>query len=462
LRRERETSLWKFDGRMAPVNVRPRTRTSADIMPRNRLTTIRAPSRYRKSPEHDVSHLWHRFAHAFEHALELPKPAASRWHRAGVGTRTERVLNAIFGVVLMAFAVGWTWSIADARAAQGPLDDSATPGTASIGAALTDPNAPSVAYLTDATIGLLSPLRGESGRLRAVVGKSGQPIVEDPLPAGAAITYSSAGDSIGVDSAVGKSPLGVAVAPTVDSTLGDTSRVPLAPPVSGVWSTAIRVGSVLKEVADFSVITLTPLSERRRGRIGLYYIGTWPTERGRRRSGYTTPSGFIEVTEENRDTPVSDHFSLGDFLTHGQENVWPKYLVLDMRLVDKLELVLLDLEEHGYSTNGVHVMSGFRTPQYNVSGGNPAGRASLSRHMYGDASDIFIDNDGNGWMDDLNRDGKLNTRDAEVILAAVERVEREHPGLIGGAGVYAAASGHGPFIHIDVRGYRARWVGTGE
>jgi hypothetical protein len=88
LRRERETSLWKFDGRMAPVNVRPRTRTSADIMPRNRLTTIRAPSRYRKSPEHDVSHLWHKFAHAFEHALELPKPAASRWHRAGVGTRT--------------------------------------------------------------------------------------------------------------------------------------------------------------------------------------------------------------------------------------------------------------------------------------------------------------------------------------------------------------------------------------
>jgi len=41
-------------------------------------------------------------------------------------------------------------------------------------------------------------------------------------------------------------------------------------------------------------------------------------------------------------------------------------------------------------------------------------------------------------------------------------VEREHPGLVGGAGVYAAASGHGPFIHIDVRGYPARWVGTGE
>jgi len=376
----------------------------------------------------------------------------------------ERTLDAVFGVVLMTFAIGWTWSIAEARAAQGPLDETTTGATASIGAALTDPGAPSIAYLTDATINLFAPLRGESGRLRAVVGKGGQPIVEDSLPAGATITYSSAdaADSAALDSARRASPLGVAVAPMPDSAAADSVRVPLAPSESGVWSTAIRVGSALKEVADFSVITLTPLSERRRGRIGLYYIGTWPTERGRRRAGYTTPSGFIEVTEENRDTPVSDHFSLDDFLTHGQETVWPKYLVLDMRLVDKLELVLLDLEQRGYTTNGVRVMSGFRTPQYNVAGGNPTGRASLSRHMYGDASDIFIDNDGNGWMDDLNHDGKLNIRDAEVILAAVDRVEREHPGLIGGAGTYAATSGHGPFIHIDVRGYRARWVGTGE
>ena len=376
----------------------------------------------------------------------------------------ERALDLVFGAVLMTFAIGWTWAITDARASQGPLDETTTGATASIGAALTDPGAPSIAYLTDATINLFAPLRGESGRLRAVVGKGGEPIVKDSLPAGATITYSTASevDSAAIDSASKASPLGVAVAPLQDSAVADADRVPLAPEESGVWSTAIRVGSALKEVADFSVITLTPLSERRRGRIGLYYIGTWPTERGRRRAGYVTPSGFIEVTEDNRDTPVSDHFALDDFLTHGQENIWPKYLVLDLRLVDKLELVLLDLEERGYSTNGVHVMSGFRTPQYNVSGGNPAGRASLSRHMYGDASDIFIDNDGNGWMDDLNRDGKLNIRDAEVILAAVDRVEREHPGLIGGAGVYAATSGHGPFIHIDVRGYRARWVGTGE
>ena len=105
-------------------------------------------------------------------------------------------------------------------------------------------------------------------------------------------------------------------------------------------------------------------------------------------------------------------------------------------------------------------MSGFRTPQYNAGGGNTGGRASLSRHMYGDASDIFIDNDGDGQMDDLNHDGRITIDDSRVISAAVDRVEAAHPELIGGAGVYTAAPGHGPFIHIDTRGYRARWSGT--
>ena len=425
----------------------------------HRLTTIRAPRRSIPPAIGDAgADRTRNLSHGFEHALTLPERPRSRWHRAGVGRRTERVLNGVFATVLLTFAVGWTWSIAEARASEGPLDDETTPATAAIGAALTDPDAPTIAYLTDATVELFAPLRGESGRLRAVVGKGGRPFAPDSLPAGASLTYSTAGDSAAADSAQRAESLGA----TLDSLAVDSARAPLAPEESGVWSTAIRVGSVLKQVADFSVITLTPISERRRGRIGLYYIGTWPTERGRRRTGYVTPSGFIEVTPENQDTPVSDHFTLGDFLTHDQPNVWPKYLVLDLRLVDKLELVLQDLEEHGYSTEGVQVMSGFRTPQYNVRGGDPRGRATLSRHMYGDASDIFIDNDGNGWMDDLNHDGKLNIKDAEVVLAAVDRVEQEHPGLVGGAGVYPAESGHGPFIHIDVRGYRARWVGTGE
>jgi uncharacterized protein YcbK (DUF882 family) len=137
-------------------------------------------------------------------------------------------------------------------------------------------------------------------------------------------------------------------------------------------------------------------------------------------------------------------------------------VVVDTRLLDKLELVLADLRARGVRTTGARVMSGFRTPQYNTGVGDTRGRAGLSRHMYGDAADLFIDSDGNGRMDDLDRDGRVNIQDARMIEAAVERVERAHPSLVGGVGVYPATSSHGPFTHIDTRGYRARWVGTGD
>ena len=56
--------------------------------------------------------------------------------------------------------------------------------------------------------------------------------------------------------------------------------------------------------------------------------------------------------------------------------------------------------------------------------------------MFGDASDVFVDNDGDGRMDDLNNDGRIDYRDAQVIVAAAERVEQSFTSLVGGAGVY--------------------------
>jgi uncharacterized protein YcbK (DUF882 family) len=377
--------------------------------------------------------------HSVEEVLRLPEPAASRWHRAGVSERGERVFNVLSGFLLILLTAGWTWSIATTTGGATDDDDSGDVPVPSIASALTATDAPSTAYLTDAAVRLVDSWRGSSGRLRARVEQPGDTLASDTLPAGAALTFSTG------------------------AVVESTTATPVAPSATGVWRTAVRVGSLLKPITDLSVITLTPFSKKRRGRIGLYYLGSWPTEGNRVvRKGYVTPNGFIEVTPENQHTPVSDHFELRDFLTHDQANVWPKYLVLDLRLVDKLELVLADLESRGHDVSGVTVMSGFRTPQYNTGGGDPRGRADLSRHMYGDAADIFIDSDGNGRMDDLNRDGRITMRDSEIIQKAVDRIERTQPELIGGAGVYPGTSGHGPFIHIDVRGYRARWIGTGD
>lgn len=207
----------------------------------------------------------------------------------------------------------------------------------------------------------------------------------------------------------------------------------------------------------FSLITLVPFTDKLRGRIGDYRLGYWPSERRAPRSEvYANPDGFIRVTPANEDTWVSQHFQLRDFLTHDQEDVWPKYLVLDARLVDKLELVMEDLTAHGVPVHHMTIMSGFRTPEYNREGVG-RGRVRDSRHQFGDAADVFVDNGETGRMSDLNHDGRVNTRDARVILQAVDRVEAAHPDLVGGAGIYRATRQHGPFIHIDARGVRARW-----
>jgi uncharacterized protein YcbK (DUF882 family) len=127
------------------------------------------------------------------------------------------------------------------------------------------------------------------------------------------------------------------------------------------------------------------------------------------------------------------------------------------RLLDKLELTIDALEAMGHPVVDVGVISGFRTPTYNVSGGDPRGRGALSRQMYGDAMAHYIYNDGDGRMDDLKGDGRVDSGDGRVIVQAAERVEKEHPSLIGGIGLYRPTGAHSGFVHIDTRGYRARW-----
>lgn len=211
----------------------------------------------------------------------------------------------------------------------------------------------------------------------------------------------------------------------------------------------------------FALLAVHDFSLKTGAYVGSYRMGYWPAERRRIRSrGYENPAGFVEVTRANADTRVSDHFLLRDFLTHDQANVWPKYLVLREALLDKLELVLAELERGGHPASHVIVLSGFRTPAYNLALGDASGRARESRHQYGDAADIIIDSDGDGRMDDLDMDGRSDVGDVHVIERAVERVERLHPELVGGLGLYESMGPSGPFAHIDVRGEAARWTSS--
>jgi len=207
----------------------------------------------------------------------------------------------------------------------------------------------------------------------------------------------------------------------------------------------------------FHFITLLPFDAKDEGRVGAYRVGRWPGE-GRlpRSPADRVPAGFIEVTPENRFLRVSTYFALNDFLDHAQPDVWPKPLVLDERLIDKLELIVAELQSAGHRAPGLKILSGFRTPTSTARGERSA-HSPKSRHQYGDAADIIVDADGDGRMDDLDGDGRSTDRDALVLLRIVEQVESKHPDLVGGIGFYRSVGGSGPFLHVDTRGTRVRW-----
>lgn len=221
------------------------------------------------------------------------------------------------------------------------------------------------------------------------------------------------------------------------------------------------VTGVQMRIASLRILPIVPFEFKVAGRMGLYRMGFWPGEKHPTRGvSYDNPLGFLEVTPGNQDLQVSEHFRLRDFVTKDQSAIWPKYVVLREALVDKLELVIDELQLMGYPVQHLQVMSGFRHPFYNLQGVGRGGRARESRHQYGDASDVFVDNDYDGNMDDLDGDGRITLLDSDLIILAVERVEMAHPELTGGMGRYHATHAHGPFVHVDVRGTPARWGGA--
>ncbi len=185
-----------------------------------------------------------------------------------------------------------------------------------------------------------------------------------------------------------------------------------------------------------------------------YRIGHYPERKPRQSQVYEPPYGFIEVTGENQDLQVTPHFKLGQFLCR-QAGEFPKYVMLDERLLIKLETLLAKANLRGYRCRTLNVSSGFRTPYYNQKLGN----VRFSLHQWGRAADVFIDGNYDGQIDDLNRDGKHNIRDVRVLAKMVESIDAEqrHQDKVGGLGQYAETDDHGAFVHIDVRGEPARW-----
>ena len=186
-----------------------------------------------------------------------------------------------------------------------------------------------------------------------------------------------------------------------------------------------------------------------------YRIGEYPAEPYRGQENYRAPEYFVEVVPGIEDLPLSPHFRLGQFLCKQEAGEGPAYLVVSERLVIKLEHILEAANERGWKADTFTVMSGYRTPAYNAGLGN----GEHSRHIYGGAADIYIDSDGDGVMDDLNGDGRQDRRDAAALYDLVESMAASGNAAwqVGGLGEYGPNPYHGAFVHVDERGWRARW-----
>lgn len=228
-----------------------------------------------------------------------------------------------------------------------------------------------------------------------------------------------------------------------------------APSEPGHYPMSLRAEPSGHEVL-INAFVKVPTDHIRDGRLNEFRVGTYPSDdEFGKRANYERPDGFIEVNERTREVLISPHFRLGQFVSKQASN-YPKYVFLRERLLLKLELIFREFNDAGIETENIHIMSGYRTPFYNKSIGN----VKFSRHVFGDAADIFIDNDNNGRMDDITGDGSSDLADAMAMAVVIEALadEERYGPFLGGLGIYGPKPHRGPFIHVDTRGYKARWT----
>nr|MDQ3387885.1 hypothetical protein [Gemmatimonadota bacterium] len=315
------------------------------------------------------------------HLFPLVREPASRWERSGLTPDQEEWFGRISVGLAGLFVLVWIYVIAvrlsdpipdDPIASRlpilGPWTQAAITGNPntppSLGERITrNPLNPGAALLAPALTGALleRAARDYASRIPAEVrGHSGNVYVQIIYP----------GDS-------------AALPATTTGTLGFRSGTAVAPQVSGsgIWNVVLRAGNLTQGIPNFSVVRAVPMSVKRNGRIGRYRIGSWPCEVGNCPDNpiYATPEGMIEVTPQNKEFYLSKHIQLKQFITKLQDDVWPKYVVVDPSVLDKIELTVQELERMGHPVQNLFAVSGFRSPWYNANGGTTSGRGALSR-----------------------------------------------------------------------------------
>lgn len=144
---------------------------------------------------------------------------------------------------------------------------------------------------------------------------------------------------------------------------------------------------------------------------------------------------------------VVQRFRIGDFVPH-DSIFWTQirqpqpgdvqYWCMDRRVLHKLLDLLLAMPDMGLDPTQISINHGFRHPRLNVQ----IRGAKKSRHQWGEAIDLKIG--------DVNHDGVRDSADKGPLIRILDKKIIANGG---GVGRYPGTD----VIHLDVRGFRARW-----
>lgn len=130
---------------------------------------------------------------------------------------------------------------------------------------------------------------------------------------------------------------------------------------------------------------------------------------------------------------LTENFALEEFKCKSGADV-PENLIETVRRLAKNLQVIRDAVDYP-----IWINSAYRTPEHNAK----IGGKTKSRHLTGEAADIFV-----GWKKNGTKTMLMTTFELQAViedLIAKGKISE------GGIGYYEG------FIHYDIRGYRARW-----
>lgn len=232
-----------------------------------------------------------------------------------------------------------------------------------------------------------------------------------------------------------------------------------------------RSGPRLQATGQVALLPALVYDRAGDGTIGGTIIGIYPNEHDQSAPGpvrrnpesYAPPSSFYRIDEETAMMPLSAHATLARLNPEVLAGVAdaPRFVAMSLDVVNLWEALVEVVAEDNRNPGALVVLRGYVSPNERQRLERMGINLALySRFQYGDAIAVIYDVNKDNRMDDLDGDGAVDIRDAEVLAQWAERAFRK-AGLAGGIGIAASFEGPNhigtPFVHLDTRGWSVQW-----